>query len=202
MIKIRKNKKIAKIFSLVLCFAIISTLFAIPSSAYTFETGGKRQSTPVYFYIASQGDNRFVTDFKSAMSAWNNAGFGSLIQYSGRRSALVPSYDGYNTVTFGNRGSTVALAITNISYYTNTGVIVESDIDVNTYYTFKFSTDSALVSGYDAQSMFTHELGHALGLGEEYNETEATMYYNMGINETKKRSLHSDDISGLSALGY
>lgn len=48
----------------------------------------------------------------------------------------------------------------------------------------------------------THELGHMLGLLDEYNGTysESTMYYDTDYGETKKRTLEQDDLNGFNVI--
>ena len=50
--------------------------------------------------------------------------------------------------------------------------------------------------------MGTHELGHSLSLGDLYNSADAdkTMYGYASSGETKKRTLHQDDIDGITYL--
>lgn len=45
----------------------------------------------------------------------------------------------------------------------------------------------------------THEIGHLLGLSH-CNITEATMYKDASIGETKKRSLDTDDKNGIATI--
>ncbi len=56
----------------------------------------------------------------------------------------------------------------------------------------------------DLQNIATHELGHALGLADLYDETapvpEQTMYGYASSGETKKRTLADGDIAGITAL--
>ena len=194
------NSKLKQFVSIIL--AVICLLSSsISAYAYGFTSGGKFNSVPITFYVNTGTNSKYITDFQNALNTWNNAGFGTLFVYGGTRAVLTAtSMDSVNGVTFVNRGSTVALANTTI-YCDSSGTIYEANIEVNTHYTFKCTSDSLLVNGYDMQSMFTHELGHALGLDESMY-IDATMYFNMPINETKKRTLHSDDIAGLAALGY
>lgn len=54
----------------------------------------------------------------------------------------------------------------------------------------------------DFENIATHELGHAVGLGDLYNDacSEQTMYGYADYGETKKQTLESGDISGIQKL--
>lgn len=54
----------------------------------------------------------------------------------------------------------------------------------------------------DFENIATHELGHAVGLGDLYNTecSEQTMYGYADYGETKKQTLESGDISGIQKL--
>jgi hypothetical protein len=54
----------------------------------------------------------------------------------------------------------------------------------------------------DVANIATHELGHTLVLADLYGggDTEKTMYGYASAGETKKRTLHSDDIAGIRYL--
>lgn len=73
----------------------------------------------------------------------------------------------------------------------------EVDININTAYPWATSGD---VNAFDVRNCFTHELGHLLGLGEEWSDTESTMYGKTAYGETKKRTLSSDDKNGLNTI--
>ncbi len=54
----------------------------------------------------------------------------------------------------------------------------------------------------DFENIATHELGHAVGLGDLYNDecSDQTMYGYASKGETKKRDLADGDIAGINAL--
>ncbi len=54
----------------------------------------------------------------------------------------------------------------------------------------------------DFENIATHELGHAVGLGDLYNTecSEQTMYGYASYGETKKQTLESGDITGIQKL--
>ena len=74
--------------------------------------------------------------------------------------------------------------------------ILECDIEFQDYYTWS-STGEA--GKYDVQNIGTHEFGHTLNLGDLYGsgDTEKAMYGYSSAGETKKRTLHQDDIDGI-----
>lgn len=91
------------------------------------------------------------------------------------------------------------LAIT-VSYISETGAILESDIIINTSHAYTGPSTQTCIHSYDLQSVVTHEAGHFFGLGEDYDDPETTMYFRTSQCETKKRSLTEPDWSTVSYL--
>jgi len=89
-----------------------------------------------------------------------------------------------------------AIATTCIWYNPYTGEIAECDIVFDDALDWS-STGEA--GKYDIQNIATHEFGHSLGLDDLYGseDTEKTMYGYAEVGETKKRTLHQDDIDGI-----
>lgn len=65
------------------------------------------------------------------------------------------------------------------------------------------NTTCAFLKTYDAQNILTHELGHWMGLDDEYDTSfygNSTMYGYGSTSETKKDTLTTGDISGLKTI--
>jgi hypothetical protein len=91
--------------------------------------------------------------------------------------------------------STNAIAV-NIYWYSGS-LILHNDVCFNNY-NFRWSNSGA-AGRMDIQNIAAHEFGHNLCLGDLYNSgaREYTMYGYCSYGETKKRTLHSDDIAGI-----
>ncbi len=117
-------------------------------------------------------------------------------------------YDGQNIVAWG-RISGAALAVTYI-WYDVTGYAVEIDTIMNKKFIWYWSDPASWAEGetcayqgvYDAQDILTHELGHTVGLNDEYtgNFINNTMYGFGSKGETKKDTLTFGDIAGANAI--
>ena len=100
------------------------------------------------------------------------------------------------------RHDALVIALTSINYYPDTGLIADADIDFNGQeFVWTTSIDTPRV---DVQSIATHEIGHVFGL-DHSEDQDAVMWweyliYPNGMGETRQRTLHEDDILGISYL--
>lgn len=105
-----------------------------------------------------------------------------------------------------------AIAMTLVTYNSETGEILDADIEFNgVSYRWINKNASAsnssrsLVDGrrnlppIDVENTATHEIGHFLGLGHSANH-DATMYGEQGSEEIRKRTLHIDDQNAIDTL--
>lgn len=142
------------------------------------------------------------TAVNNAMKTWTKVSSANFnFVYGGDTSSKSHGrYDGKNIVTFGSGLSSNVLAVNQYWYSTSTGYILDSDIKFNTV-DFTWST-SGSASSYDVQNIATHEFGHSLHLADLYSsaDSQKTMYGYGSRGETKKRTLTSDDIRGISYL--
>jgi len=109
------------------------------------------------------------------------------------------SYDNSNVLMFGNYDDNV-IGVTNVWGYfggpPSSRELVEWDMLLNTDFIWGNVDDNLLVM--DLENIVTHELGHALGLADQYELgcSPVTMYGYSTEGETKNRSLEPDDITG------
>ncbi len=167
---------------------------------------------PLSYYIAAPSFRNlpnFVTAIEDSFKTWRDledvkVEFISL----GCNQSTKNENDNLNTLILLSENwpfTKSAIAVTRNFYVSgqesNAGMILDSDILLNGV-SFSFTTTQE-AGKHDIQNIVTHEVGHFLGIGHEIEpiNTEATMLANAVANETKKRSLHSNDVSALRA-GY
>lgn len=88
------------------------------------------------------------------------------------------------------------LGLTTVQYEKNTGVILDADVEINSFGTVLSTGDTNIQS--DLASIATHEAGHFLGLSHS-NLEDATMYAKYLPRSLDIRSLHPDDVAGICA---
>ncbi|MFZ6036427.1 MAG: matrixin family metalloprotease [Patescibacteria group bacterium] len=78
-------------------------------------------------------------------------------------------------------------------------VLTEVDLIINTKYDWGCCGEPDM---YDVRNVTTHEFGHWLVLGDQYNDWDFfdTMYYTTYEGETRKRTLAGDDINGINYI--
>ncbi len=120
----------------------------------------------------------------------------------------VPGGKNENSIRFEPKGCPEvkgALAVTVRTYNTKTGVLLDADIVINGQHKFRKLNGEAPKGknapvAYDLQNTMTHEMGHFLGLGEDYEHEHATMYAYTQPGEVKKRVPGPEDLEQLFAL--
>jgi hypothetical protein len=101
------------------------------------------------------------------------------------RDSSWPHDDVYNT-----------LALTTVTFNTDTGEIYDADVEVNTFQTQITVSATPAAGQYDYDSIITHEAGHFLGLAHSPAETAVMFaHYKPG-----SYTLTSDDVSGICSI--
>jgi len=155
----------------------------------------------VYYINPSGGPTNNLSAIRASMQIWTDVASSDFtFIYGGTTtSASAGTNDGVNIVCFGPMGLTGTLAQNSFWYYPSSGHIIDSDIQFNTSYIWRIDGSPGV---YDVQNIGTHEFGHSLSLADLYNavDSEKTMYGYGSAGETKRRSLHQDDIDGITYL--
>lgn len=188
------------VFVLIICFV----LGANTAFAYEIWYGGGFRPTPTTVHPLSTFDSASKTAMKNAASQWNNAGAGTLVTIgSDTNNNTYPNKNSRNEVSKGNRGTNEYLmqAYATSTSWVWTGLwfshtLHEVDIDVNTSHPWG---NGSSTSYYDIGQVFTHELGHLLGL-DHSNVSGATMWSGSAKGETYKRTIEEDDKAGIRDL--
>lgn len=168
---------------------LLLTLFlvnmAAPASAYVYNGRYWHEGYAQYAKDSSIPSD-WSTSISNAANAWNNAGANFYFYQTSCNNKLYYKLLGDITI----------LAI---AHEVHSGDrMLSCTIDFNKDLGALWSTSGEQYQ-YDVQSVATHEFGHWLSLGHSAY-TDATMYYSTSMGETKKRTLHSDDIGGIQSI--
>ena len=138
-----------------------------------------------------------VAALQAAMSTWNTAS-GADLDLSVTAIAIdrETGGDGRNVITFEDTPSNrsvvgSAIAITTYYFIPSRGVITDSDIVFSPDITF---ATTPTLGAYDLQSIATHELGHAIGVGHTPLRSAVMFPYSLP-EDTSARTLSQDEIA-------
>lgn len=154
---------------------------------------------------SSVGSANLVTIAQNGFSDWNLAS-GNKVNFTRGADTLVTrqAYDGKNIISWG-RTSGSALGVTYTRYYSSSGQVVDVDTIMNNKFSWKWSNSITCSdpNAYDAENILNHELGHWLGLDDEYdaaNFQHATLYGYGSKGEVKKNTLTTSDTQGAYSI--
>jgi hypothetical protein len=201
-----------KVIFLIMLYVLVFSFGTAVAWAYLL-SGYKWGGTSAGYYVNNAFAASFLTAMQTSDASWDAAGSKFRFNYVGRTTrnpdAFVMPFvsDGYSDIGYANKGDNGYMAATNGKTTVVGGyVISERDTTFNTYYNF---TTVGAPNSYDVQNTMTHEFGHWLKLldifitgSPSYCESsgESTMCGYTSFNETRKRSLETDDKNGIKAI--
>ncbi len=153
-------------------------------------------------------DERAYDAVVGAITAWQReeSNLPTLVAKRGQVGPIGFRRDGENenSIRFMQEGAEVAkgaLGVTIVTSEASTGRIVDADIVLNGEYAFAMLA-SAGEGGmpYDLQNVLTHEVGHFLGLPEEREDKQATMFATSRAGEVLKRDINATDRHAVGEL--
>ena len=96
--------------------------------------------------------------------------------------------------------SPAPLATTVIIHNIVTAEAVNAEIVINDFYLPTIGDSAIDPNMYDLQSILTHELGHTLGLDEDYTDKYSSMFILTEKGTIHKRLLNKSDITAISKI--
>ncbi len=190
---------ISKPWSILVLSVLVLLLSATPSFSFLYDGIHWNDSDlPVRWEINEDGTADTTGEFsavRAGYQVWENVSGSYFTEtYLGTTSLSGPAYDYHNVVSWGSTDGSIATCY--YWYYPSTGRLVEFDIVFEDDFTWSSTGEAGKM---DIQNIGTHEFGHTLLLGDLYGggDAEKTMYGYGATGETKKRTLHQDDIDGI-----
>ena len=167
---------------------------ALKSYDVGFSTSGRKLPGPMSYRINENyaGVTGEGAEIVKAFESWNAAGSLFRVANAGSTSASGADSNGNGSseIWFAHLGENSSLALNYL--WSNSGEeYIESDIIINTAYSWR---PSATSSAFDIQSVILHEVGHAVGLDDQYPNTDRVM--GAAIVGQNRRTLTLDEKVG------
>jgi hypothetical protein len=155
---------------------------------------------PNFIGAAAGSPAQQIAAIQAAADEWLLSGQANFqFNYQGTSSQNTVAFDNTNVVFYSDTDGNGALAV--CYWWTSGGQHDNFDIeffDRDGTWDFDWSVNP-VGNQFDIQSVATHELGHAVGLGHS-NQAGAVMYPSIMAGSTANRTLHADDIAGCQAI--
>ncbi|UCE18327.1 MAG: matrixin family metalloprotease [Gemmatimonadota bacterium] len=136
---------------------------------------------------------------QNAMATWTNCGSSLSFSYSGTSTSTAAAQDGTNLMCWVTGTGAVALCyhFFNLNNWPN-ATMPEVDIVFDDGFTWTIASTSPPLNTYDVESVALHELGHALGLDDDWTVVAGVpkVLYAWGTQQQIRRTLHAYDING------
>ncbi|HET6351051.1 MAG TPA: IPT/TIG domain-containing protein [Coriobacteriia bacterium] len=181
-----------------------------PSAEYNYDLGFSflghhwAQKQVTYYINENTGDMTGEgAAIRRAMDTWNGSGADFTMLYGGSSQKATLTYDAYGNpvrngqndlfFTYGIGAGVLAVNYMWVEYeaQTDPGHFVESDLMINDAWTWG---DGASATYFDVETIALHELGHTVGLGDQYANLERVM--GAAVKGTPRRALTAYEVEG------
>ncbi len=192
--------------------AVSMLLMALPTSSSAYVLIGGRIAIVGNMIPSANFTSATITHMGQMFNLWNNAAGKTLMTISSSRhydddtSANYRShaamYDKQHKTYREERGEYSAVGQmygTRVTDFWLGTKIESADILINMQYSF---ANSAQPNRYDTATVFLHEAGHALGLGESNLQSFQSIMHQQMFMNVERRYLYQDDINAIKAKNY
>ena len=201
----RSNAKPAPAMTVLTCgLPDNDSLTIMPTTGWKLPSTVTYRLNPASVPATVKGKN-LATITSNSFQQWSNATDGKVTFTKGTDTTTArQALDGQNVIAWGRVTNPSALAVTYTRYNTATGLVVDNDTIFNKAFSWYWSDQDncAYQNVYDAENIMTHELGHWVGLADEYTPDyeNNTMFGYGSTGEVKKNTLTTGDISTVKKL--
>ncbi|MDZ4655219.1 MAG: cell wall-binding repeat-containing protein, partial [Coriobacteriia bacterium] len=180
---------------------IVNTDSGVSSVGYVYTVGfsdsGMRWASPTVTYYINENTTDLTGEgaaIQRAFATWSDCGSQFSLAYGGTCSTVdyPPPRDSSFDIYFVSSG--FPSGVLALYYYwlsDTTTTTVESDIVFNDNYAW---ADGAVLGRYDVETIALHELGHTVGLDDQYGDMDEAM--GAGSSNSTRRDLSSYDTAG------
>lgn len=194
--------------SLLIIFSCIAILFSFSTNAYELKKSDDGRVLIWNTYrLNVEIDSREIVpgaanEIQAGFYTWLSAGMPFTLNYTQTTSPASGGYDGINTLKWINdewEYGDDTLGITLSTYYSDTALVIETDILFNAVDKTWSSAQQTPSDSFDLRSVATHEIGHFFGLGHS-EDIQSTMYPTTTKGNNATRLLSTDDRLAIGAL--
>ncbi len=185
---------------------MLPALFCFSTYGFEVSTTNKgreikwKKDTVTYLINTTDGPSGSLEAILAAMQTWTDVDTSTFTFVDGGTTSKSNhgKADGVNIIDFGVINDEGVLGQNSFWFYSS-GEMIDSDIRFNT--NEKWNTDGSS-DKFDVQNIGTHELGHSLSLADIYRniDSEKTMYGYGFAGDISQRTLHQDDMDGITYL--